>query len=332
MPVLELRRVVKHFGAIHALNEVDLALERRRGAGPDGRQRRRQVDPGQGHRRQLSAHLRRDRPRRRAAQHFHKPVEAREKGIEVVYQDLALCNNLSAAANVFLGREIKRGDRARFAGSTTRRWPSAPASCSASSSPRRGRATSCARCRAGSARRSPSPARGCRRPRCVLMDEPTAAISRAPGGRGAGPDPPAAGRRHGDHPHQPPHAGRVRRLRPGHGDAARQQGRRQADHGDEPGRSDRPDHRARSMRLDEAAMATRSRRIADVAIESRCCDIQQHNVLQRFTASQAFWVTVALVVDLHRDELCCSRRRSPPPTISTTPRAISPSSASWRSA
>ncbi len=26
--------------------------------------------------------------------HFHKPVEAREKGIEVVYQDLALCNNL----------------------------------------------------------------------------------------------------------------------------------------------------------------------------------------------------------------------------------------------
>ena len=40
--------------------------------------------------------------------HFHKPVEARQKGVEVVYQDLALCNNLSAAANVFLGREIKR--------------------------------------------------------------------------------------------------------------------------------------------------------------------------------------------------------------------------------
>jgi len=43
------------------------------------------------------------------AVHFHKPVEAREKGVEVVYQDLALCNNLSAAANVFLGREVKRG-------------------------------------------------------------------------------------------------------------------------------------------------------------------------------------------------------------------------------
>ena len=37
---------------------------------------------------------------------FHRPVEARQKGIEIVYQDLALCNNLTAAANVFLGREV----------------------------------------------------------------------------------------------------------------------------------------------------------------------------------------------------------------------------------
>jgi len=40
---------------------------------------------------------------------MHKPVEARQHGIEIVHQDLALCNNLSAAANVFLGRELKRG-------------------------------------------------------------------------------------------------------------------------------------------------------------------------------------------------------------------------------
>ena len=39
---------------------------------------------------------------------FANPAQARERGIEVVYQDLALCNNLSAAANVFLGREIMR--------------------------------------------------------------------------------------------------------------------------------------------------------------------------------------------------------------------------------
>ena len=36
------------------------------------------------------------------------PADARNRGIEVVYQDLALCNNLTAAANVFLGREIMR--------------------------------------------------------------------------------------------------------------------------------------------------------------------------------------------------------------------------------
>ncbi len=36
---------------------------------------------------------------------FHKPRDAQREGIEVVYQDLALCDNLSAASNVFLGRE-----------------------------------------------------------------------------------------------------------------------------------------------------------------------------------------------------------------------------------
>src|SRR5690606_27989596 len=37
---------------------------------------------------------------------FHGPLEARRNGIEIVYQDLALCDNLSAAVNVFLGREL----------------------------------------------------------------------------------------------------------------------------------------------------------------------------------------------------------------------------------
>jgi simple sugar transport system ATP-binding protein len=39
---------------------------------------------------------------------FARPVDARAVGIEVVYQDLALADNLSAAANVFLGRELHR--------------------------------------------------------------------------------------------------------------------------------------------------------------------------------------------------------------------------------
>jgi simple sugar transport system ATP-binding protein len=40
--------------------------------------------------------------------HVHSPRQASELGIEIVYQDLALCDNLSAAVNVFLGRELTR--------------------------------------------------------------------------------------------------------------------------------------------------------------------------------------------------------------------------------
>jgi simple sugar transport system ATP-binding protein len=38
---------------------------------------------------------------------LHSPMDARRHGIEIVYQDLALCDNLTAAANVFLSREIR---------------------------------------------------------------------------------------------------------------------------------------------------------------------------------------------------------------------------------
>ena len=41
-------------------------------------------------------------------QQFNRPVDARTHGIEVVYQDLALCDHLTAAHNVFLGREKKK--------------------------------------------------------------------------------------------------------------------------------------------------------------------------------------------------------------------------------
>lgn len=40
---------------------------------------------------------------------FHNPADARAAGVEIVYQDLALCNNLTAAANVYLGRELVTG-------------------------------------------------------------------------------------------------------------------------------------------------------------------------------------------------------------------------------
>jgi len=38
---------------------------------------------------------------------FARPIDARRQGIETIYQDLALANNLDVGANIFLGRELK---------------------------------------------------------------------------------------------------------------------------------------------------------------------------------------------------------------------------------
>ena len=38
---------------------------------------------------------------------FASPMAARRAGIETIYQDLALANNLDVGANIFLGREVK---------------------------------------------------------------------------------------------------------------------------------------------------------------------------------------------------------------------------------
>jgi D-xylose transport system ATP-binding protein len=40
---------------------------------------------------------------------FHTPKDASALGIEIVYQDLALCDNLDVVQNMFLGREQKQG-------------------------------------------------------------------------------------------------------------------------------------------------------------------------------------------------------------------------------
>jgi len=39
---------------------------------------------------------------------FKTPVEARRIGIETVYQDLSLCENLDASSNLFIGRELHK--------------------------------------------------------------------------------------------------------------------------------------------------------------------------------------------------------------------------------
>lgn len=107
MALLELSGIAKHFGAIEALKGVDLTLEPGEVLGLMG-------DNGAGKSTLVKVIAGNFRPSEGEiriggeVKHFHKPVDARAEGIEVVYQDLALCDNLTAAANVFLGREIRR--------------------------------------------------------------------------------------------------------------------------------------------------------------------------------------------------------------------------------
>ena len=105
MPVLSLRKISKSFGAIKALTEVDLELEPGEVLGlmgANGAGKSTMVKIIAGNFPPTSGEIvLQDKP-----MHFHKPVEARQAGIEVVYQDLALCDNLTAASNIFLGREI----------------------------------------------------------------------------------------------------------------------------------------------------------------------------------------------------------------------------------
>jgi simple sugar transport system ATP-binding protein len=106
--VLELTNISKHFGAIQAVNDVSLALEAGQVVGLMG-------DNGAGKSTLVKMIAGNFRPSHGTMKMdggeliLHRPVEARQHGIEIVHQDLALCNNLTAAANVFLGRELRRG-------------------------------------------------------------------------------------------------------------------------------------------------------------------------------------------------------------------------------
>lgn len=108
MPVLEVRHISKNFGAIQALTDVSFQVERGEVVGLMG-------DNGAGKSTIVKTVAGNFPPNDGDIVvdgeicHFHKPVQARAKGIEVVYQDLALADNLTAAQNVFLGREMKKG-------------------------------------------------------------------------------------------------------------------------------------------------------------------------------------------------------------------------------
>ena len=106
--LLDIRNVSKNFGAIRAVSNISFSIEPGEVVGLMG-------DNGAGKSTMVKLIAGNFPPSEGEVSvegqvcHFHKPIEARAKGIEVVYQDLALADNLTAAQNVFLGRELKKG-------------------------------------------------------------------------------------------------------------------------------------------------------------------------------------------------------------------------------
>lgn len=175
MAILELSGVSKHFGAIHALTDVSLTLRGGEVVGLMG-------DNGAGKSTLVKIIAGNFPPSAGTVAlqgqpvTFHKPSDARAQGIEIVYQDLALCDNLTAAENVFLGRELRRGfGPLRWIDYRTmfQRAGELFAELKSETRPR-----DLVRRMSGGQRQAVAIARTrLSEPKIVLMDEPTAAIS-----------------------------------------------------------------------------------------------------------------------------------------------------------
>lgn len=106
-PVIAMRNIKKNFGAVQALRGVDLALRHNEvlglmGDNAAGKSTLMKVLSG--------AYIPDDGEILIEGEkaHLANPMDARRQGIEMVYQDYALANNLDVAANVFMGREVVR--------------------------------------------------------------------------------------------------------------------------------------------------------------------------------------------------------------------------------
>jgi ABC-type sugar transport system ATPase subunit len=107
VPLLEVRNASMRFGAVTALNGVSLSLNRGEVLallGDNGAGKSTMIKCISGVQQLTEGEMFLDgepvSPR--------SPAEARELGIETVYQDLALFDNMSASQNFFAGREITR--------------------------------------------------------------------------------------------------------------------------------------------------------------------------------------------------------------------------------
>jgi len=107
-PLIEMRHISKAFGAVRALNDVDLRLYPGEimglvGDNSAGKSTLMKILTGAYHRDSGDVLV------GGAATHFKSPHESRGAGIEMIYQDFALCGNMDVGQNIFLGRWPRRG-------------------------------------------------------------------------------------------------------------------------------------------------------------------------------------------------------------------------------
>jgi len=106
-PLLRLRGINKSFGAVHVLRGVDLDITPGRVSalvGDNGAGKSTLIKGIAGiHSFDSGEYTFANKP-----VHVSSPRDSNELGIEVVYQDLALCDNLDVVHNMFLGRELKK--------------------------------------------------------------------------------------------------------------------------------------------------------------------------------------------------------------------------------
>lgn len=104
-PLISMRSIQKHFGSLHALRGASIdvhAGEVVALVGDNGAGKSTLVKVMAGvHTADSGEYLFEGKAVRIA-----KPADANELGIQTVYQDLSLCNNLDAVQNLFLGREL----------------------------------------------------------------------------------------------------------------------------------------------------------------------------------------------------------------------------------
>lgn len=107
-PLLELRGINKSFGPVHVLKGVDLSVHAGKVTalvGDNGAGKSTLIKGIAGIYPFDSGEYRFEG----SEVHVSEPRQANALGIEVVYQDLALCDNLDVVHNMFLGREQKSG-------------------------------------------------------------------------------------------------------------------------------------------------------------------------------------------------------------------------------